>query len=65
MQTPYIIQFQGYTGQAGAICGFSSDMTRASEQAHDDSEAEKGVDKPAQQVVYFSTKTANPISHRS
>lgn len=58
--TSYIIQFQGYTGQTWTVGGFSSNMTRASQQAHSDPEAEKSVDKPAQQVVYFSIKTANP-----
>jgi hypothetical protein len=35
-------------------------MARASERAHDDSEAEKSVDEPAQTSGILSIKTTNP-----
>ena len=35
------------TRQSGAVCSFSGDAARAGQQAHDDSQAEKSVDKPA------------------
>jgi hypothetical protein len=58
--TTYIIQFQGYTGQACAVGSFGGNMARASERAHDDSEAEKSVDEPAQTSGILSIKTTNP-----
>jgi len=40
-------QFKGYTREAVTICSFSSNMPRASQQAHKDPQAKKCVDEPA------------------
>ena len=40
-------QFKGYTREVVTICSFSSNMPRASQQAHKDPQAKKCVDEPA------------------